>query len=89
MQASKPGTTHFESACCGMSGGPEDKSALLAKVVHASRLVVATDGEIALAGALRGGPGIIVIAGTGSIAYGRGDANELVRVGGWGLYFRR
>jgi N-acetylglucosamine kinase-like BadF-type ATPase len=82
-----PAATHFESACCGMSGGPDDKRALLARVVRAGKLSLVTDGEIALAGAMVGGPGIIVIAGTGSIAYGRGEGGKLVRAGGWGYIF--
>ncbi len=82
-----PELSYFESACCGMSGGAEDKQDLLARVLHADRLRVITDGEIALAGAMEGGEGIIVIAGTGSIAYGRGESGDLVRAGGWGYVF--
>ncbi len=78
---------HFIAACCGMSGGPEDKAGLLAAILHADRLVVKTDGETALAGAMAGQAGIIVVAGTGSIAYGRDDSGRLVRAGGWGYVF--
>ena len=46
-----------------------------------------TDAEIALAGAFRGGPGIVVIAGTGSIVFGRDERGDLHRVGGWGREF--
>lgn len=41
------------------------------------------DHEIALYGALEG-PGVILIAGTGSICCGRNAAGEIVRCGGWG-----
>jgi glucosamine kinase len=45
---------------------------------------VVGDMEIALAAAFGPGPGIIVIAGTGSIAYGRNAQGTSTRAGGWG-----
>jgi glucosamine kinase len=45
---------------------------------------VCGDEEIALDAAFRGGPGILVIAGTGSNAIGRGVDGRLVSAGGWG-----
>jgi N-acetylglucosamine kinase-like BadF-type ATPase len=41
--------------------------------------------EIALDAAFHDGPGVIVIAGTGSIAYGRDALGNTVRAGGWGF----
>lgn len=41
----------------------------------------------AWAGALCGEPGIVVISGTGSIAYGRNAAGQDARAGGWGPLF--
>lgn len=41
--------------------------------------------EIALAAAFGAGPGVIVIAGTGSIAYGRNAQGQTARAGGWGF----
>jgi N-acetylglucosamine kinase-like BadF-type ATPase len=77
----------FEAACCGMSGGPEDKRSILEAILPAERLVVTTDAAIALAGATPSGRGIIVIAGTGSMAFGRNEANFTARAGGWGYLF--
>jgi N-acetylglucosamine kinase-like BadF-type ATPase len=77
----------FAAACFGMSGGPADKQALLAEILPADLLVVTTDAVIALAGATAGEPGIITIAGTGSIAFGRNAAGRAARVGGWGYIF--
>lgn len=77
----------FEAACFGMSGGPDDKREILARILNAGRLVVVTDAAIALTGAMGGGPGIIVIAGTGSIALGRNAAGREARAGGWGYVF--
>jgi N-acetylglucosamine kinase-like BadF-type ATPase len=78
---------HFKAACLGMSGGPDDKAALLAELIEAERLNVTHDAKIALAGALEGDPGIIVIAGTGSIAYGENAHGEAARAGGWGYVY--
>ncbi len=82
-----PAHIRFEAACLGMSGGPDDKRAILAELLPAERLVVTTDAEIALSGAVEGGQGIIVIAGTGSIALGRREHGRTFRAGGWGYIF--
>ena len=70
-----------------MSGGPEDKEALLAEILPAGRLIVTHDGLIALSGATAGEPGIVAIAGTGSFAFGRNAAGTAARAGGWGYIF--
>ncbi|HEV7657525.1 MAG TPA: BadF/BadG/BcrA/BcrD ATPase family protein [Mycobacteriales bacterium] len=49
-----------------------------------ARVAVGDDTDAALAGAFRGGPGIVVIAGTGSGAAGQDEAGRTVRVGGHG-----
>ena len=83
----EPRDLRFRAACLGMSGGPEDKAALLREAVAAEHLIVTHDARIALAGAMSGGPGTIVIAGTGSIAYGENERRESARAGGWGYIF--
>ncbi len=82
-----PAKVSFEAACFGMSGGPEDKEAVLSRILRASRLVITTDAVIALSGATEQGQGIIVIAGTGSIAFGRNQQGRTARAGGWGYVF--
>lgn len=77
----------FRAGCFGMSGGPEDKREILARILPADRLTVTTDAAIALAGATETGQGIIVIAGTGSIAYGKNARGRSARAGGWGYVF--
>jgi N-acetylglucosamine kinase-like BadF-type ATPase len=69
------GPAEFEAACLGLSGGPDDKEALAKEMIRA------------LAGATGGDPGIIVIAGTGSIVFGRNAAGVTARAGGWGYVF--
>jgi N-acetylglucosamine kinase-like BadF-type ATPase len=80
-------TTTFESACFGMSGGPDDKKEILAGILKTGRLLVTNDAVIALAGATPSGQGIITIAGTGSICLGRNAAGKMARAGGWGYIF--
>ena len=50
----------------------------------AEKVVVVTDIEIALIAAFGDGPGIVVSAGTGSIAVGRDRSGTLRRMGGYG-----
>ncbi len=53
----------------------------------AEEVVVHADATIALDDAFADGAGILLIAGTGSIAYGRGPTGILARCGGWGPVF--
>jgi glucosamine kinase len=50
----------------------------------ASSVVVTTDIEIALTAAFADGPGIVVSAGTGSVAVGRDRTGKRQRIGGYG-----
>jgi N-acetylglucosamine kinase-like BadF-type ATPase len=50
-----------------------------------ARVAVGDDADAALAGAFRGGPGVVVIAGTGSAAAGRHADGRTARVGGHGF----
>ncbi len=45
---------------------------------------IETDGRIALEAAFAGGPGVVVISGTGSIALYRTEDDKIIRAGGWG-----
>jgi N-acetylglucosamine kinase-like BadF-type ATPase len=81
------GAARFAAACFGMSGGPADKLAVLERILAVETLIVTTDAVTALAGATAGKPGIVVIAGTGSIAFGRNAGGRTARAGGWGYIF--
>jgi N-acetylglucosamine kinase-like BadF-type ATPase len=54
------------------------------KVLGISELEVVTDADIALFGATKGEPGLVIIAGTGSICCGRSARGKRVCAGGWG-----
>ncbi|MBV8072679.1 MAG: hypothetical protein JO270_22435 [Acidobacteriaceae bacterium] len=77
----------FASACCGFSGGAEDKERYARELIRSRRWKITHDAEIALTGATKGEPGIVVIAGTGSMAFGRNRQGETARAGGWGYIF--
>ena len=68
--------------------GRDPERSELAKALRgenlASRVEVTTDVELALAGAFQTGPGIVVSAGTGSIAVGRDAKGARWRIGGYG-----
>ncbi|MBI4875589.1 MAG: ATPase [Acidobacteria bacterium] len=82
-----PAEVRFEAACLGFSGGPADKESLLGEMLRAGRMILTTDAPIALTGATAGGPGIITIAGTGSISWGRDKDGRTARAGGWGYIY--
>ena len=86
-RALDPASVSFERVCAGFSGGPGDKAEYLKQLVRADDYDTTTDAVIALAGATAGQPGMICIAGTGSIAYGRNANRKFARVGGWGYIF--
>jgi N-acetylglucosamine kinase-like BadF-type ATPase len=77
----------FASVCLGLSGGAEDKEAYTKELIASDRYHLTHDAEIALSGGTAGEPGIIIIAGTGSIAYGRNAQGQTARAGGWGYIF--
>jgi N-acetylglucosamine kinase-like BadF-type ATPase len=82
-----PEDLKFASVCLGFSGGGEDKERYVRELIHSEFYKITHDAEIALIGATAGEPGIILIAGTGSIAFGRNGKGETARAGGWGYIF--
>ena len=50
----------------------------------AEQVLVSPDAIVALEDAFGDGPGVLLVAGTGSIAYARGPAGTIARCGGWG-----
>ena len=76
-------------ACIGAAGAgrPEIASAvrkIVAEIIS-GEIDVVGDMEIALGAAFGEGPGVVVIAGTGSIAFGRDAEGKTARAGGWGF----
>ncbi|HYH07300.1 MAG TPA: BadF/BadG/BcrA/BcrD ATPase family protein [Thermoanaerobaculia bacterium] len=80
---------NVEYAYCGIAGS--DHPVHHQKVVESLRIffprgnfIVDTDARVALTGAVGFGPGIVIISGTGSVAFGRNAAGDEARAGGWG-----
>jgi N-acetylglucosamine kinase-like BadF-type ATPase len=79
--------------CIGVAGAARPEIAekirnILAELISdsiLSNVEVVGDAEIALRAAFGAGPGVIAIAGTGSIVYGRDAAGHTARAGGWGF----
>ena len=75
--------------CVGGSGAARPELAAVVRGILAEILAtpieVVGDMQIALDAAFDTGPGVIVIAGTGSIAYGRDRQGTTARAGGWGF----
>src|SRR5208282_5337297 len=83
----------IRAVCIGAAGAARPEiaakiSSILAELISDisfTNIEVVGDTEIALEAAFGAGPGVIAIAGTGSIAYGRDAAGHTARAGGWGF----
>jgi N-acetylglucosamine kinase-like BadF-type ATPase len=79
----------IERTCVGLAGAgrPEIRN-LVRRVLTefvSGDIEVVGDMVIALQAAFGNGPGVMVIAGTGSMAYGRNASGDTLRAGGWGF----
>ena len=75
--------------CLGMAGVDREDDArvvraMIRRLTRGSRVLVVNDAFVALVAGAGPSPGIVVIAGTGSIAYGRSEQWLATRAGGWG-----
>jgi N-acetylglucosamine kinase-like BadF-type ATPase len=78
-----------ESVCAGIAGASNTEqssrvASLLAELLPEARIQVVADTAVALEAVLPGRPGLVCIAGAGSVACGRNDRGETARAGGWG-----
>jgi len=81
------------SVCVGASGAGRTEvagkiRAMVAELdpqLSSAKIEVVGDTVIALEAAFGSGTGVIAIAGTGSIAFGRGTNGQTARAGGWGF----
>ncbi|MFQ6095788.1 MAG: N-acetylglucosamine kinase [Candidatus Bathyarchaeia archaeon] len=79
----------FKLAYLGMAGSGRPSGIKVIKRIMedldvAEKVIIDIDASIALAGAITCKPGVVVISGTGSIAFGINKKGESKRVGGWG-----
>jgi N-acetylglucosamine kinase-like BadF-type ATPase len=77
------------AACLGLAGAgrPEDQAVIrdwASRVYLAEHVNVTTDADLLLAAGTADGWGLALIAGTGSMAFGRHADGRTARAGGWG-----
>lgn len=89
LGAAKVDAAQITAACAGLAGAGRKHvvkrvMAYLVEMLPNAVVQVTTDLEIALEAATGGGEGVILIAGTGSSAFGRNAAGETLRAGGYG-----
>lgn len=81
--------SEITSVCVGLAGAARPEiSEVVRRIISElvpGKIKVVGDTVIALEAAFGSGPGLIVIAGTGSIAYGRNREGQTARAGGWGF----
>ncbi len=75
--------------CLGIAGvdRPEDARivrGVMKRIGYQARVLVVNDALVALEAGAPEQAGVVVIAGTGSISYGRNERNQAARAGGWG-----
>jgi glucosamine kinase len=78
--------TQFDAIVAGVSGY-EGRIYGQAPRMPTQRFTLLHDAPIAHAGAFRGEPGVVVIAGTGSVAYAVAQDGRTKMTGGWGYLF--
>ncbi|OON98342.1 MAG: hypothetical protein ATN36_00100 [Epulopiscium sp. Nele67-Bin005] len=77
------------SFCIGVAGAGRDYvkeqiEEIVRSTGYRGPLIVTHDAETALAGGTAGEEGILIMAGTGTICYGRNEEGKIHRVSGWG-----
>jgi N-acetylglucosamine kinase-like BadF-type ATPase len=75
--------------CLGIAGADREEDArvvrsIMRRISPGARVLVVNDALIALVAGAGPTPGIVVMSGTGSIAYGRNGNGTAARAGGWG-----
>lgn len=87
--AAKVTPKQIKRTCIGVAGGARPGTMEIVRRILSDlvtgEIEVVGDMVIAMEAASDGGPGVVVIAGTGSIAYGRNTAGQTARAGGWGF----
>src|SRR5499427_9513678 len=75
--------------CLGIAGvdRAEDQKVvrgIMDRIGYKATILIVNDALIALQAGIGDDPGIVIVSGTGSIAYGRNARGEAARAGGWG-----
>jgi len=78
--------SRFDAIVAGVSGYDGHVYGKM-PALPSQRVVLVHDTPIAHAGALAGHPGVVIIAGTGSVVFGRDESGRSWTLGGWGFLF--
>lgn len=73
-----------EAAYCSLTGGTGAACQIVGRLLPSATVRADSDAIAALASGTRGGPGIGLIAGTGSVAVAVGAGGQALHCGGWG-----
>jgi N-acetylglucosamine kinase-like BadF-type ATPase len=90
MEAALSGQRVTPSAIClGIAGvdRAEDQAVvqgIMDRIGYKATILIVNDALVALQAGIGDAPGIVIVSGTGSIAYGRNARGEAARAGGWG-----
>jgi len=89
LSAARLQAQQIRGVCAGLAGAGQARvvkrvMAFLVETFPTAFVHVTTDLEVALEAAVGSGPGVVLIAGTGSAAYGRNASGQKARAGGHG-----
>jgi N-acetylglucosamine kinase-like BadF-type ATPase len=90
MEKTLEGTGVLPSAICLGIAGVDRASdeavvrSIMRRIGYKAQILIVNDALIALQAGVGDAAGIVIVSGTGSIAYGRNDHGEASRAGGWG-----
>jgi len=91
VASAKCAASDVRGICAGLAGAggrnvAEEMRLRLSRIWPGASIQIVTDAEAALETAVGGAPGVVLIAGTGSVALGRNAKGELARAGGYGMW---
>ncbi len=91
-KAAMPDGATLEGVCMGAAGADTDAdyaffTRVLKEAAGHDRVLAVNDGYASLYATLGDRPGVVIASGTGSICWGKSEAGEVRRVGGWGYLF--
>ncbi len=90
--AAMPTGATFGGACMGAAGADTDEdyaffTRVLKEATDSERILAVNDGYASMYATLGAQAGVVIASGTGSICWGKSEAGDVCRVGGWGYLF--
>ena len=90
--AAMPEGAEIGGICIGAAGADTEADyaffdQVLREASGSERVLAVNDGYASMFATLRERPGVVIAAGTGSICWGKNEAGDVCRMGGWGYLF--